>query len=151
MRCYPTSVQMATKQIKTTTAKAVTSWRECRKGGTPIGNAYYCSHYRKHIDASFSSNQKQNCHMLSQYQYRIYIQKDMKSRCQRDTCSTLFKVAFYDSQAMQTTKVKIKNDIHSMEYPSMENVNFQHLQQNGWMELEYIMLSEISQTQTAKY
>ena len=128
-------------------------WRGCGENGALAHvdrNAKWCSHYGKQHENS-SKNYKENCHKIQQFHFWVYIQKNWNKDL-GEILAFLFIAAI--AEMWKQHKCPLMDDWikkmwnrHIMEYYA--GLKKKEILQYGtiWMNLEEIMLSEVSQSQ----
>ena len=93
--------------------------------------------------------------MIHQFHFWVYIQKNWKQSPKRHLFAYVHSSVIHSSQKMETTQMSIDRwtdkHIHVVEYNSALKRNEILIHATTWINLEDIILSEVSQTQKDKY
>ena len=126
-------------------------WRQYEKRELSYsvgGNENWCSHYGEHYKGSLKS--RNNYHIIWQFQSWVYNQR-IESRPQKDICIPIFITALFATQVSisrtPTCGPSMQQNILQLKRKKKEILHYG----TTWMNLEAIILSEISQSQKCKY
>ena len=145
--------------------KKITSVGEDVKKRKPLytvgGNVNWYSHYGKQYGGSLKKL-KIELHMIQQFHFWVFIQRKQKTLSQKDICTPVFIAALFTiAKIWKQPKCPLTDEwikkmryVYTMEYYlALKNYEKYEILPYAitWLDLEDMMLSEVSQTEKVKY